>query len=272
VPILQSRYIMDKLRRLIYLFLGFLDKSILKLKPSRITILSYHSIANDNWRYSVDVEVIKKQIEYLQKNYDIIMLADVEAFLQGTKQITRPSVVLTFDDGYKDILLLKDFFISKQISPALFVLADSDHADFKELATKRPFLTVQEIQSLHNLGWEIGCHSGTHANLRLVTAEKLAIETIDAKQNLERSLGLSLRYFAYPRGKYNKQVIESVKKAGFSLGLTMDDGFITPRVNPLTIPRIGVDRSHSFDEFITLNSPLSVIFRRAAKKIIGRYL
>jgi peptidoglycan/xylan/chitin deacetylase (PgdA/CDA1 family) len=263
---------MDKLRRLIYLFLGFLDKNILKQKPSGITILAYHSIANDNWKYSLDVEVIKKQIEYLQKNYDIITLSDLEAFLQSKKQITRPSVVLTFDDGYKDILLLKDFFISKQITPALFVLADSDHADFVQLATKRPFLTIKEIQSLHDLGWEIGCHSGTHANLNAISAEKLAIETIDAKQTLEKLLGFPLQHFAYPRGKYDKEVLEAVKKAGFSLGLTMDDGLINPGVNPLAIPRIGVDRSHSFNEFINLNSHLSVTFRKAAKKIIGRYL
>ena len=42
-----------------------------------------------------------------------------------------------------------------------------------------------------------------------------------------------------------------VKKAKYKMAFTMDDGFITPGIEPLTLPRVGIDRTHTFAEFKT---------------------
>src|SRR6266576_1137999 len=96
------------IRRFIYILLGLVDRVLLQ-QENPVFILSYHSIHNDDWRFSIDIEVFKKQIDYLVKQYDFITLKDLHVYTQGRRTITKPSVVLTFDDGYQDVLHVKDF-------------------------------------------------------------------------------------------------------------------------------------------------------------------
>lgn len=259
-------------RQATYALLSTIDRTVLK-KQNKIVVLSYHSVAKDDWRFSVDSAVLKKQINYLQKNFDIISLKTLHEYIQGKIDITKPSVVLTFDDGYKDILTMREFFKKKNITPSLFLLANTKKPNVKEMGTKRPFLTKREILSLYKAGWEIGCHSATHANLATVTDKELQEETVNAKKSLENNLGIKIEYFAYPRGKYNDRVITFIKKAKYKMALTMDDGFIKPHIDLLRVPRVGVDRTHSFNEFTSAFSPSVVRVRKIVKESpVGRYL
>jgi len=51
--------------------LGFLTERFFKAQ-NPVFIISYHSIANDDWRFSVNEKEIKKQITYLKKHFEII--------------------------------------------------------------------------------------------------------------------------------------------------------------------------------------------------------
>lgn len=260
------------LRGAAYSVLGAVDKNVLK-RTNPIVILSYHSVASDDWRFSVDAKTVKKQVTYLKKHFTIITLSELTDHLQGKKTLTKPSAVLTFDDGYKDVLELKDFFTKNKIKPALFLLANTKTPNWKELGTKRPFLNKTEIKKLVKAGWEIGCHSATHANLATLSDKMLQDEVVTAKKALEKELGMPIQYFAYPRGKYTQNVVKFIKKAKYQLALTMDDGFIKPDMDVYRIPRVGVDRTHSFAEFKTAYSPSVVQFRQVIKMSpIGRYL
>lgn len=259
-------------RKGMYLSLGFIDRDILH-RANPVVIFSYHSVANDDWRFSINESTVKKQLTYLRKQFSIITLNQLSLYLQGKITLDGPAAVITFDDGYKDITRLIPFFKKQQITPALFILSDSSHFDEKELGTKREFLTSKEIKDLHKAGWEIGCHSATHANLSSVSEKQRTKEILDAKKELESRLGFTVPYFAYPRGKYNQNVVRLVKKAKFQLGLTMDDGIISPESNPLKLPRVGVDRTHSFAEFKNAYSPSVVRFRQCIKRSpAGKYL
>jgi len=73
-------------RRAVYMTLGFFDRKIFKLK-NPVFIISYHSIANDDWRFSVNEKEIKKQITYLKKHFEIITLLTLHEFLQEKKRL-----------------------------------------------------------------------------------------------------------------------------------------------------------------------------------------
>lgn len=260
------------IRRASYVLLGSIDRTLIK-SQSQIVVLSYHSVAHDTWKFSIDRSMLMKQISYLQKHYSILSLDSLNQFIKNKTTITKPSVVLTFDDGYKDILTMKDFFKKKNITPALFILANPKKPNLKELGTKRTFLSKREIISLHKAGWEIGCHSATHSNLAELSDKELYQEIVASKRSLEKDLGIKINYFAYPRGKYNAAVLEMVKKAKYKMAFTMDDGLITPGVAPLMLPRVGIDRTHTFAEFKTAFSPSVIRLRRTIKMTpIGRYL
>lgn len=253
------------IRRSAYLLLGTADELFVK-SNSLITVISYHSVCDDDWRFSIDTKVVKKQIKYLLGKYNLITLNHLHGYLNGEVKITRPSVVLTFDDGYKDVLSLKNLFEKEKVKPALFLLSDSGKANYKELNTRREFLSKVDIKSLIKSGWEIGSHSSTHANLANISSKHLQYEVIESKKKLEKDLGIPIRYFAYPRGKYTEDVLNHVKKAGYDLALTMDDSVISENTNPFKIPRVGVDRTHSFAEFKKLLSVLNVNLRALVKR------
>lgn len=259
-------------RQITYSLLGTLDRRLFK-KQTFIVVLSYHSVSSDGWRFSVTNAMLKKQVTYLKKYFDFISLQTLQDYIEGKTIITKPSIVLTFDDGYKDILTMKDFFRNKNITPAIFILSNTKKPDWKELGNKRPFLTKREILALHKSGWEIGCHSATHANLATLSDKDLQNEIVIAKKSLEKDLDISIKYFAYPRGKYSQTVLKFVKKAKFKMALTMDDGFIKPSIPLLTVPRVGIDGTHSFKEFTTTFSPSVITLRKAIKESpLGRFL
>lgn len=264
--------ILTLVRRYLYITFGYIDLNILH-RSNLITILSYHSIEDDKWRFSIDPEMLRKQITYLDAHYDFISLKDLEEYLKNKKFITKPSIVLTFDDGYRDILEVKNLFDELNVKPALFILADPERADHEQLQNEKKLLSKNEILILINEGWEIGSHSMTHPDLSRMSKKELENEICLSKQKLEKDLNIPIRYFAYPRGKYSKKVLDLVEKSKYSLGLTMDDGIIDIKTNPLLVPRIGIDRTHSFREFKYTFSTSNIKLRQIIKNtFLKKYL
>jgi len=73
-------------------------------------ILRYHSVSDyrdQNFRYltpsiAVSPAVFESHIAFLSRNYRIISLDDVVAWISGAISLPRPAVAITFDDGYRD--------------------------------------------------------------------------------------------------------------------------------------------------------------------------
>lgn len=253
------------IRRFVYLTIGVINRLIPSDGP-RIFVLCYHSISNDGWDFSVRPEEFKKQINYLSENYKFISLNDLSLYLRGIRKIDKPSVVVTFDDGYKNIFQVKSFLQSKGVKPAIFILSDRKNASRDELGTHTDFLSKNEIKKLVSEGWEVGCHTATHPAIEKLNLREIKKEIVDSKLQLESELGLPVKYFAFPKGVYNSEVLKAVKKAGYALGLTMDDALIGKETDVLRIPRVGVDGTHSFAEFKVLFQPLALGFRKLVKE------
>lgn len=253
------------IRRCVYTFLGSLD-AFFRRTPHRIVIFCFHSIAEDNWRFSIDREVFLREIAYLLRTRKPITLSDVEGYILGKKQIAEPSFVVCFDDGYRDILEVREFLKEQGIKPALFVLSHPGEANTVELGTDRPLLSREEILRLREDGWAIGSHSATHSDFSILDEAGIQKETGESKKALENSLGFAIEYFAYPRGRYTDAVLTEVKNAGYRMALSMDDGRINTKTSLLAAPRVGVDRTHSLREFRYISSPSVICFRQLIKK------
>lgn len=261
-----------KIRNSVYRALYLLDKT--QGKQSSLFVLCYHGIGRDTWRYSVPFSLLKKQIQYLKsKGYQFIKLSDLLAHLLNGKQLPEKAVVITIDDGYKELGNTCEYFKSENIYPAVFLLADTQHPNRHELANTKKFLSATDIHLLKSYGWEFGSHSATHSNLTILSEHELKKEIIDSKTFLETKTKTRIEFFAYPRGKYTPQVLAMTKKAGYKLGLTMDDGIISKKTDRLQIPRIGIDRTHTMQEFPMLFSPSVIETRKRIKEsFLGRYI
>lgn len=249
------------IRRLIYISLAAIDRLLGKINP--IVILCYHSIADDNWRFSVSPKDFKKQISYMSASYKSVSLSDISNYLNGKKDLNKPSFVITFDDGYKNIFKIKNLLSDFSVKPVVFVLGASENKiNWDSLGKKNLLLSKMDIKKLQKSGWEIGYHGMTHTPLTQLEG-----------CNLKEEISSSYKYFAYPKGKYSNGIASDLKKIGYKLAMTMDDSLISTKTNPYYVPRIGVDRTHNFSEFKRLSSPSVVKLRSLIKhSFLGRYL
>jgi peptidoglycan/xylan/chitin deacetylase (PgdA/CDA1 family) len=102
-----------------------------------------------------------------------------------------------------------------------------------ELLKKYNFYTIFYIPisswGFNNLDiykqYEIGGHTWSHpSDLRILSDNELKHEIIDAYNELSKYK--KLKWFCYPRGRYNQRVIDYVKKAGFERARTTKIGFV----------------------------------------------
>ena len=81
---------------------AFLRRTITK---SQVAILMGHRVSprSDNWSSSsISPETFEKQIRYFVHNYNVISLEKLVEYIKQVKTLPPKSVVITFDDGYKD--------------------------------------------------------------------------------------------------------------------------------------------------------------------------
>ena len=87
-------------------------------------IVTYHYVLDKNHPYpglkGLSLEGFTKQIDFLNKNYQIISLSDYAEYLHGEGDIPDKSVCLTFDDGLLDHYINVCPVLKKRGLPATF--------------------------------------------------------------------------------------------------------------------------------------------------------
>jgi peptidoglycan/xylan/chitin deacetylase (PgdA/CDA1 family) len=97
-------------------------------------VLMYHQILDaeiDPWKLSVSPSNFEKQMYILKKSGLVVHLEDL--IVQDDEKKLRPSIVLTFDDGYIDNFLAAKPILEKFELPATFFISS------KHIGTKKEF-------------------------------------------------------------------------------------------------------------------------------------
>ena len=260
-----------RLRRAIYITLGTYDR--LTGRRNDFVILGYHSISDDGWCFSTRVEDFKKQINYMVKHYASGNLSNLIAFINNEKKINEPTFIITFDDGYKNNLEVVDFLKKLKILPVLFAVSDRDVYVNKVEISNRKMLLDSDLKILVRNGWDVGSHSKTHKLLTKLSGNKLIKEISESKKVLEKITGKKVVAFSYPHGKYSDKAKVSIKNLGYKAAFSMDDLLLSSKTDTYAIPRVGVNGTHTFEEFKHIASPSVLAFRRLIKESsFGKFL
>ena len=221
------------------------------IDKSKKYILCYHSVGDDNWRFTTSSKNFYEQMNYLHKNYQLKSLSQLLASDQG-------GVNISFDDGYSNLIKNVLPILKKaKLSATLFVIGDRKKANRRELNNTLSLLNDKELLLLRANNWEIGFHTKTHANLFLLNDQKLREEIVDAKQELEKKLDLKMKFFSYPRGHYSAKIISYVKKAGFLAAFSVDGKALINKTNNVyLLPRFSIEGKTRVNQLAALLSPL----------------
>jgi peptidoglycan/xylan/chitin deacetylase (PgdA/CDA1 family) len=88
---------------------------------------------------------------------------------------------------------------------------------------------------------EVGAHTATHPRLTQLSAQARLEEIELGKASLERMIGRSVDHFSYPHGDHDDETAACVRRAGFAAACTTEPHSVTPRTDPIRIPRLSVE-------------------------------
>jgi peptidoglycan/xylan/chitin deacetylase (PgdA/CDA1 family) len=120
---------------------------------------------------------------------------------------------------------------------------------------ERECLTWSEIRELHVNGIEIGSHSVTHCELKLLPTPALEEEVAHSKQTIEDKIGHPVRSFSYPYAFPETEVVFSrtlrklLKKHGYQNGVTTIIGRFGPDSDRFLLPRLPVNSADDIPLF-----------------------
>lgn len=256
----KKKHIFFTLRTII-LNLTYNIGKMINLNKNTLSILCFHSISNNANRYSIDHDTFTKLIAKIAQKADFINISDAISILKGV-EIKKPSVVLTIDDGYADVLGILPTVKKYNIPVTVFALSNPQNVNRQELKHHGKLLTREELKYLQSQGWTIGCHSATHADFSNLSESKIKKEIIDSKKKLEKQLGTTVDYFAYPKGIFNDVIIKAVKNAGYKAAFAVLPSCVNKASNKWYLPRVVIDATHSIADFPAVYSQTAFFIRR----------
>lgn len=173
---------------------------------------------------------------------------DEEAFLgvlDGTREAGEREVLLTFDDGYRELL---DHAIpaleARGIRALLFLVTDfvgKDNTWELGLPWRRcAHMGWDEAADLGRRGFSFGSHSRTHCDLTRLPAAAAADELAGSKAELEARLGKPAQSFSYPFGRTNAELRAAAERAGYRAGFSLYPPRSTPPRERFALRREGV--------------------------------
>ena len=211
----------------------------------KIPIISYHSINNENCPISLSLKEFEKQLVFFKKNnFHSIHFNEI-------KNTSSKKFIITFDDGYKDLItnalpLLKKYdFTATCLIISNLIGKRNIWDEYKENIKDKELMNLSDINYWLKNGMKIGSHSKNHKKLTKLDDKEKIDEIINSKNELESLIGSAIDSFCYPYGLYNENIVNIVKEKYDFAFTTNRSRFNTNKHNKYLLPRIDMGKKIS---------------------------
>jgi peptidoglycan/xylan/chitin deacetylase (PgdA/CDA1 family) len=239
----------------IYLYSGYVqlrDFLLAMLGRSRAVVIYYHRIGGCDV-LTKPTDEFRRDLEYLKSHYECISLSELCKRLRANAPMRRRSVVITFDDGYRDnfteaVPVLKQAEVTATFFVATGLIGTNrEFPHDSRFGACSPKLTWDDLRAIEADGFEIGSHTVNHTNLGRADWETIEFEVKLSLTMLNCQLGEKPRAFSFPWGKpddISEQAINSIMQAGYYAALSAYGGANTRGSNPFKLRRVDVGNGH----------------------------
>jgi peptidoglycan/xylan/chitin deacetylase (PgdA/CDA1 family) len=236
------------------------QEKVIKNKVLKIPVLMYHRINNldgvdkkdaVNIGLRVNPTVLEEQLKYLkQNNYIAVSSEQIYKHLYLNEALPNKSILLTFDDGYKDNFIYAFPLLKKYNMIGEFAI-------ITKLVGQQDYMTWQDLNNMKESGMSFSSHTLNHCYLAAIDTaatksgngrvflptptnvqakkeecpsvnyggqlniNQVRSEVLDSKQILEEKSQVKIYSLVYPFGNFNNEVMTEAKKAGYYFAFTV---------------------------------------------------
>ncbi|NYE57322.1 polysaccharide deacetylase family protein [Carboxydothermus ferrireducens] len=241
-------------------WLSFPREAFADYRERGVPILMYHKVNPDPKTGGLGLRVLPRefdwQMHYLKEHgFHTVSLDEAVDYLEFGKPLPEKPIVITFDDGYRDnyvyaFPILKKYGFRATIFIITGIVGKTNEWDEREGKPTNYMLTWKQIDEMANYGIEFGAHTVNHPRLTKVPLEVAEKEIFNSKKMLEAHFKRPVKYFCYPYGLYNDQIVEIVKKAGFRAATTTQLGINARGCDLYRLKRLRVTGHMSRRQFV----------------------
>jgi peptidoglycan/xylan/chitin deacetylase (PgdA/CDA1 family) len=250
-----------RLDRIATLYIASPLSGMIPNRETTIPILMYHGIGCDQsgihpyYRTVTSPAMFALQLKHLfDDGYTSCTLEQAVHQLQSNTA-TKKSVVITFDDGYRDFycdafpVLSQYGFTATMFLPTAYIGKTSISFNGREC------LTWAQILELSHHGIRFGSHTVTHPQLRDLSFSAIHSELTDSKKTIEDQLGLPVESFAYPFAfpqadiDFKNKLRDSLHAIGYQNGVSTAVGRARKRSEPLFLERLPINSGDDLQLF-----------------------
>ena len=223
--------------------------------PNGAIVLCYHIVESPHDpRMEISRDTFRQHLQYLEMTgYNVIPLRHLYEYVTGKRTALPPnSVVITIDDGWRSTYTEAYPELKKRGFPFTVFI----YPQF--IGKTATALNWDQIREMAKNGGDMESHSFSHPFLTrkrhpemddTAYAKWLGKELTESKQILEKHVGKTVDFLAYPFGDYDHYLAHAVGKAGYTAALTCDFGKVVPGSDPLRMRRFVIDKRMDFAAF-----------------------
>ena len=191
-----------------------------------IAILFYHRVADAHpTPWTISRRNFVRHLDWLEQNFDIVPLAEAQRRLRNPRN-ARPTVAITFDDGYAENCDFAIPELQRRNLPATYFVAT------ESVISGRPFghdeknncplppNTIAEIRDIARAGFEIGGHTKNHVDIGQLTQRAAVEEEILGGIKELEAWGVGpIQFFSFPFGlpqNTSQLAVDLLLEAGLS--------------------------------------------------------
>lgn len=195
--------------------------------PQRgIHILNGHMI---DWHHDdeQDGERFANLLKKLRENCDFVNFEEAVRMVVNHEMVDKPTIAFSFDDGWRDCYTqiapqLEKYGVNAMffVNPNFADAADKEDSayieNFTVNTTKSPGkhpMTWEQMKDLQRRGFLIGAHTMDHYCINDDNIEELEYQIGRCKEVIEKRLGTSCNYFAFPYGRLEHANPKSIEIA-----------------------------------------------------------
>jgi peptidoglycan/xylan/chitin deacetylase (PgdA/CDA1 family) len=154
-------------------------------------------------RYVLTDQEFREQMDWLREQ-KVLGISVAQALSADGPR----GIVITFDDGCESDLNVAVPLLKNAGFGATFYITLG-------FLDQPGYLVPRQVREIGDAGFDVGCHSLTHAYLNDLDETGLWREIADAKTQLEDVLGRPVYHFSCPGGRWSPDVARVAQQAGY---------------------------------------------------------